>query len=142
MTPIIKSLLRFVCNFTNLRKTPWPCLGLKGNQPRYPRTKGNQCLKKTKVAGTCRSLLLRILPQAKLAPATQGIEWLNQWRNMDAEAFALIGTGFDCHVQRRLIKKKTAKSPKIAATIRKHLQDQVVFFFKCSCISISIFRYQ
>ena len=47
---------------------------------------------------------------------------------MDAEAFALIGTGFDCHVQRRLIKPKLAKSPKIAATFRTHVQDQVVFF--------------
>ena len=65
--------------------------------------------------------------QVKLAPATQGIEWLNQCRNMDAEAFALIGTGFDRHVQHRLIKPKIAKSPKIAATFRTHVQDQSVF---------------
>ena len=30
---------------------------------------------------------------SKKASATQGIEWLNQWRNMDTEAFALIRTG-------------------------------------------------
>ena len=51
-------------------------------------------------------------------------ERLNQWR----EACALIGTGFDCHVQHRLItKKKKANPEKIAATIRKHVQDLSVF---------------
>ena len=46
---------------------------------------------------------------------------------MDTEAFALIGTGFDCHVQHRLIKKNKLKSRKNVATIRKHVQDLSVF---------------
>ena len=78
----------------------------EGTPARYPLQKETRAWKKQSswvpVKAFCSEFCHM---QAKLASGTQGIEWLNQWRNMDTEAFALIGTGFDCHVQHRLIKK-------------------------------------
>ena len=115
MTPIIKSLLRFTCNLVQLcRAFPW----LKGNQLDM-HFKGNPCLQKK-------------------ASATQGIEWLNQWRNMDTEAFALIRTGFDCHVQHRLIKKTHSSPENLWRQFGNVFRTKL--FFKCFWrISIKMF---